>query len=111
MKNILSMALVVLFSLSAFAVIDDTPDKLNGSELAASCQQSVQGFDAGYCLGVVEGVISTSKKVCNHSPITLGDAVMVVDKYLRNNPEKLNKRDAILVREALSRQYPRSFFK
>ena len=111
MKNILSMALVVLFSLSAFAVIDDTPDKLNGSELAASCQQSVQGFDAGYCLGVVEGVISTSKKVCNHSPITLGDAVMVVDKYLRNNPEKLNKRDAILVREALSQQYPCSFFK
>jgi hypothetical protein len=111
MKNILSMALVVLCSLSAFSVIDDTPDKLNGTELAASCQQSVQGFDAGYCLGVVEGVISTSKKVCNHSPITLGEGVTIVDKYLRNNPDKLNKRDAILVREALSKAYPCSFFK
>jgi hypothetical protein len=111
MKNILSMALVVLFSLSAFAVIDDTPDKLNGHELAASCGQSVQGFDAGYCLGVVEGVISTSKKVCNHSSITLDDAVMVVDKYLKSNPDKLNKRDAILVREALSQAYPCGFFK
>ncbi len=111
MKNILSMALVVLISLTAFAAIDDTPDKLNGTELAASCQQSAQGFDAGYCLGVVEGVIGTSKKVCNHSPITLADAVMIVDKYLRNNPDKLNKRDTILVREALSQAYPCSFFK
>jgi hypothetical protein len=111
MKNICLMALVVLFSFTAFAVTDDTPDKLDGNELAMSCQEATQGFDAGYCLGIVEGVISTSKKVCNHTAITLGDAVTVVDKYLQDNPDKLNKRDAVLVREALSKTYPCSFFR
>jgi hypothetical protein len=111
MKNICLMALVVLFSFTAFAVTDDTPDKLDGNELAMSCKGATQDFDAGYCLGVVEGVISTSKKVCNHTAITLGEAVTVVDKYLQDNPDKLNKRDAVLVREALSKTYPCSFFK
>ncbi len=111
MKNICLIALVVLFSFTAFGVNDGAPDKLDGAELAVSCKESTQGFDAGYCLGIVEGVISTSKKVCNHSPITLGDAVNVVDKYIQNNPDKLNKRDAFLVREALSKTYPCNFFK
>ena len=111
MKTICLMALVVLFSFTAFGVNDETPDKLDGTELAMPCQESTQGFDAGYCLGVVEGVISTSKKVCNHSVITLGDAVTVVNKYIKDNPDKLNKRDAVLVREALSKTYPCSFFK
>jgi Ssp1 endopeptidase immunity protein Rap1a len=110
MKNISLIALVVLFSFSAFGVNDETPDKLNGTELATACQESTQGFDAGYCLGVVEGVLSTSKKVCNPA-ITLGDAVTVVNKYIKDNPDKLNKRDAELVREALSKTYPCSFFK
>ena len=110
MKNISLIALVVLFSFTAFGVNDETPDKLNGTELATACQESTQGFDAGYCLGVVEGVISTSKKVCNPG-ITLGDAVTVVNKYIKDNPDKLKKRDAELVREALSKTYPCSFFK
>jgi Rap1a immunity proteins len=111
MKTISLIALVVLFSFTAFGVNDETPDKLNGTELATACQESTQGFDAGYCLGVVEGVISTSKKVCNHSAITLGEAVAVVNKYIQDNPNKLNKRDAELVREALSKTYPCSVFK
>jgi Rap1a immunity proteins len=111
MKTICSIALVMLFSFAAFGVNDDAPDNLDGNELAAYCKESTQGFDAGYCLGIVEGVISTSKKICNHSAITLGDAVTVVDKYIQNNPNKLNKRDAVLVREALSKSYPCYFFK
>jgi hypothetical protein len=111
MKTICSIALVMLFSFAAFGVNEDAPDKLDGNELAAYCKESTQGFDAGYCLGVVEGVISTSKKICNHSAITLGDAVTVVDKYIQNNPDKLNKRDAVVVREALSKSYPCYLFK
>jgi len=111
MKNICLMALVVLFSFTAFGVNDVTPDKLDGTELAMSCKESTQGFDAGYCLGIVEGVITTSKKVCNRSTIPLGEAVTVVDKYLQHNPDKLKKRDAVLVREALSKTYPCNFSK
>jgi predicted short-subunit dehydrogenase-like oxidoreductase (DUF2520 family) len=111
MKNICLMALVVLVSCTAFAINDDEPAKLDGTELAVSCQESAQGFDAGYCSGVVEGVISTSKNICNHSVITLSEAVTIVDKYLKDNPEKLHQRDAALVRAALSKAYPCTSFK
>jgi hypothetical protein len=111
MKTICLIALVMLFSFAAFGVNDGAPDKLDGNELAGYCKESTQGFDAGYCLGIVEGVIITSKRACNHSAITLGDAVTVVEKYIQKNPDKLNKRDAVLVREALSKTYPCYFYK
>ena len=85
----------------------DRPDKLDGDELALSCKGEVQGFDAGYCLGVVEGVMA-SMRVCkrDHSVITLGEAADAVEKYLSNHPEKLNEREVVLARKALSKAYP-----
>jgi len=83
------------------------PDKLDGDELALSCKGEVQGFDAGYCLGVVEGVMA-SMRVCkrDHSVITLGEAADAVEKYLSNHPDKLNEREVVLARKALSKAYP-----
>lgn len=85
----------------------DTPDKLDGNELAVSCKAEVQGFDAGYCLGVVEGVMA-SIKVCkpDHSTITLGEAADAMEQYLASHPDKLNQRDVVLARKALSKAYP-----
>ena len=85
----------------------DQPDKLDGDELAKSCKAEVQGFDAGYCLGVVEGVMA-SMRACKHehSVITLGEAADAVEKYLSNHPEKLNERDVVVARKALSKAYP-----
>src|ERR1039457_785435 len=85
----------------------DQPDKLDGDELAMSCKGEVQGFDAGYCLGVIEGVMA-SIKVCkqDHSVITLGEAADAVEKYLSNHPNKLNEREVVLARKALSKAYP-----
>jgi Rap1a immunity proteins len=79
----------------------------DGSELALSCKAEVEGFDAGYCLGVVEGVIA-SMRVCkqDHSAITLGQAADATEKYLAGHPEKLNERDVVLARKALSKAYP-----
>ena len=84
----------------------DKPDKLDGNELALSCKAEVQGFDAGYCLGVVEGVMA-SMRVCkrDHSAITLGEAADAVEKYLSNHPDKLNEREVVLARKALSKAY------
>ena len=85
----------------------DVPDKLDGDELALSCKAEVQGFDAGYCLGVVEGVMA-SMRACkhDHSVITLGEAADAVEKYLSNHPDKLNERDVVVARKALSKAYP-----
>ena len=87
--------------------IPPSPDKLDGNELAMSCKGEVQGFDAGYCLGVVEGVMATMR-VCkqDRSAITLGLAADAVEKYLSNHPDKLNERDVVLARKALSKAYP-----
>ncbi|MGA2457423.1 MAG: Rap1a/Tai family immunity protein [Terriglobales bacterium] len=91
----------------AISPLPDKPDKLNGDELAMSCKAEVQGFDAGYCLGVVEGVMA-SMRVCkrDHSAITLGEAADAVEKYLSNHPDKLNEREVVLARKALSKAYP-----
>ena len=88
------------------------PDKLNGDELAVSCKAEVQGFDAGYCLGVVEGVMA-SMRVCSrdHSVITLGEAADAVEKYLASHPDKLNERDVVVARKALSKAYPCGLFR
>jgi hypothetical protein len=85
----------------------EKPDKVDGNELAMSCKAEVQGFDAGYCLGVVEGVIA-SMRVCkqDHSAITLGEAADALEKYLASHPDKLNERDVVLARKALSKAYP-----
>ena len=85
----------------------DKPDKLDGDELAVSCKAEVQGFDAGYCLGVVEGVMA-SMRVCkrDHSVVTLGEAADAVEKYLSDHPDKLNDREVVLARKALSKAYP-----
>jgi hypothetical protein len=87
--------------------IPPSPDKLDGNELAMSCKGEVQGFDAGYCLGVVEGVMATMR-VCkqDRSAIPLGEAADAVEKYLSNHPDKLNERDVVLARKALSKAYP-----
>ena len=79
----------------------------DGNELADSCKAQAEGFDAGYCLGVVEGVIA-SMKLCkrDHSVITLGEATDATAKYLANHPEKLKQRDVVVARKALSEAYP-----
>ena len=85
----------------------DKPDKLDGNELAVSCKAEVQRFDAGYCLGVVEEVMA-SMRVCkqDHSAITLGEVADAMEKYLSSHPDKLNERDVVLARKALSKAYP-----
>lgn len=85
----------------------DKPDKVDGNELVMSCKAEVQGFDAGYCLGVVEGVMA-SMRVCkqDHTPITLGEAADAMEKYLASHQDKLNERDVVLARKALSKAYP-----
>jgi Rap1a immunity proteins len=79
----------------------------DGNELAQSCKAEAEGFDAGYCLGVVEGVIA-SMRLCkrDRSVITLGEAADAAAKYLASHPDRLKERDVVLARKALSQAYP-----
>lgn len=79
----------------------------DGNELADSCKAEAEGFDAGYCLGVVEGVIA-SMKLCkrDRTVITLGEAADATAKYLASHPEKLKERDVLVARKALAEAYP-----
>jgi hypothetical protein len=79
----------------------------DGHELALSCKAEVEGFDAGYCLGLVEGVIA-SMRLCSqrHSIVTLGEAADAMAKYLESHPDKLKRRDVVLARKALAKAYP-----
>jgi hypothetical protein len=88
----------------AFDSILPAPD---GNELAESCKAEAEGFDAGYCLGVVEGVIA-SMRLCkkDRSAITLGEAADTTAKYLSSHPERWKERDVIAARKALSQAYP-----
>jgi hypothetical protein len=85
----------------------EQPEKLDGNILAVSCRSDVEGFDAGYCLGVVEGAIA-SMRLCKSgsSAITLGEAADAVEQYLASHPEKLDKRDVVVARKALSKAFP-----
>jgi len=89
---------------AAKAAVPPPPD---GNELAESCKAEVEGFDAGYCLGVIEGVIAFMN-VCkpDHSVITLGEAADATARYLETHPQKLKQRDVVLARKALSKAYP-----
>ena len=79
----------------------------DGNELAMSCKTDVEGFDAGYCLGVVEGVIA-SMRVCkrDRSTITLGEAADAIERYLDTHPNKLHARDVVVTRKALAQAFP-----
>jgi len=88
------------------------PPPPDGNELAMSCKAEVEGFDAGYCLGVVEGVIA-SMRVCksDRSTITLGEAADITEKYLTSHPEQLHERDVVLARKALAKAFPCGVFR
>jgi hypothetical protein len=85
----------------------EQPEKLDGYGLASYCRADMEGFDAGYCLGVVEGAIA-SMRLCKRdsSVITLGEAADAVEQYLVSHPQKLDKRDVALARKALSKAFP-----
>jgi len=99
--------LVVKMAAPQAQVSDSILPPPDGRELAESCKAEVEGFDAGYCLGVVEGVIS-SMKLCkrDRSVITLGQAADATAKYMAKHPEKLKERDVLVARKALSEAYP-----
>ena len=62
-------------------------------------------LSAGVCLGIVEGIRSASG-LCVPDEVVLGQAVLVIMKYIDERPERLHERFSLLTREALQATFP-----
>jgi hypothetical protein len=91
----------------------------DGNQLITACKSAAQMLDEpsrhftkrevyyiGYCDGFVSGVADTTQDA-NLMAIQRGQMVRVVQKYLVDHPEKLSLSAAFLVREALSKAFPK----
>ncbi|MGY3172338.1 putative transporter YbjL [Pseudomonas sp. TE12234] len=99
----------------------------DGNELLKHCQSMVQSIDSngregnalsvGYCAGVIAGVTSLTgvtnssfpknAQTCFPSPLPPNiQAARIAVKFLKENPEKLNLDDGILMLFALQRAFP-----
>jgi Rap1a immunity proteins len=106
--------------------------KGDGSSLLAKCSLDVRALDGeklssadiaegAFCTGYVSGIhdtdymvqmleehekITLMKHACPPSNVSTEQAVRVVVKYLRDNPERLHMPAAVLVTDAIRRSFP-----
>jgi hypothetical protein len=107
MTRTLAVAIVATIAVLSFAQQDKvTPLKPDGMNLLHACDGPIGTVDYGYCLGIVRGVSYwLLPKGCSDD-VSLGQRVLVVNKYLKDHPEDLNLPDALLVSSALSKAFP-----
>jgi hypothetical protein len=98
--------------------IGQTTSHQDGNDLLPRCQQAVEAidratwkdvnesFNAGFCLGLVQGVSYASADVCTGQGVTFSQMERVVVKFLQDNPKKLNLNQSTLVQMALSKAFP-----
>lgn len=102
--------------------------KADGNRLLDNCQSAekfmdksgaindVEAIKAGVCIGLIDGTLNTvhilnevlepKYRTCWSKEGTNGQAVRVVLKFLRNNPETLHNDDTVLVILAYNNAYP-----
>ncbi|MDP9160720.1 MAG: hypothetical protein M3O09_10910 [Acidobacteriota bacterium] len=78
----------------------------DGNHLQTYCAGAADTFGGGYCVGIVSGVSNTSTLVCPPIGVTRGQEIKVVQKFLADNPEKLQLRNTTLVEAALAKAFP-----
>lgn len=129
MRMFLWSAVFLLIS-GCLAAQDDW--KGDGSSLLTKCSLAVRVFDGeklstadaldgSFCVGYISGIhdtdymvqmleehekISLMKHACPPSNASTGQAVRVVVKYLRDNPERLNLPASVLVTDAIRSSFP-----
>jgi hypothetical protein len=99
-------------------IVGQTTSHQDGNDLLPRCQQAVEAidkttwknanesFNAGFCLGLVQGVSYASADVCTEEGVTFSQMERVVVKFLQDNPKKLNLNQSTLVQTALSKAFP-----
>jgi hypothetical protein len=62
------------------------------------------GYATGYVLGVLDAESETTPLP---EGITQGQAVLIVNKYIADHPERLQESAAVLVKDAMQAAYPK----
>ena len=126
MKSIKVQTTIIIFLILIFL---QWPVFADGNRLLRSCEvllntmsnSEISGnlFDAGFCLGYVQGVHQLNR-ACNfllerkkqpifcspHGKITNNQAVRIITKYLKEHPEQLHEEEIFLVIKAFGIAFP-----
>jgi len=117
-KTVLLFLAVQMCGVVPVQTMGQTTLQQDGNDLLPRCQQAVEAidkatwknanesFNAGFCLGLVQGVSYASADVCTGEGVTFSQMERVVDKFLQDNPKKLNLNQSTLVEMALSKAFP-----
>jgi hypothetical protein len=129
----MSMSYIVstLFLLAPASIIaQENVLLMTGTDLKDSCSythvEPMTTFSAlkmGQCVGFVQGITSNeavlklplvlitedgnlTQQFCIRKGVTQGQTIAIVEKFLNNNPEQLDRPAALLVRQALKTVFP-----
>jgi hypothetical protein len=112
------LVFVFVFFTASLAVEQETLSLVDGNDLLPRCQAAIassersafkdvhESFSAGFCTGLVDGIIYSSSSVCPPDGVTALQSVRVVVKFLNDNPDKLNLDQRVLVDAALTKAFP-----
>jgi hypothetical protein len=84
----------------------------SGNQLAVKCQGEITGADSGFCYGYVTAALDILQwaapdyEICLDSNVTQMQAKLVVEKYLKEHPERLHVDANLLVIIALRKAFP-----
>lgn len=117
-----ALCVVSIFALPARSQSNTDGTMGTGNYLIGACQLAVSAQDnpnslitaqdelkIGYCVGMSHGVTDTlvvNQQACLPNGVTLGQEVRVVEKFLQDNPAKLNQPGATLVIQAIEEAFP-----
>lgn len=83
----------------------------SGNDLLRDCEAASSTHCMGYITGVYRGFVDASllgskQYICLPENVEVGRAMMVVTKYLRDNPAELSKPSDWLIIFALTKAFP-----
>ena len=105
-----------LVTIAALAMLLGSPASyaagafITGNSLANDCEKNDSMFQDGFCYGFVIGVFDRMQgdAICAPDGVTIKQAVSIVKKFLKENPEDLHLPANGLVSVALALAFPGS---
>ena len=103
-----------LVTIAALAMLLGSPASyagfITGNSLANDCEKNDSMFQDGFCYGYVLGIFDKMSRdaMCAPDGVTIKQAVSIVKKFLKENPEDLHLPANGLVSVALALAFPGS---